>query len=164
MEKIKEDTSIPKEVIELSENIKQFNKYHSIIMNASFPGKACKVVEKMLHLIKDMHDQVLEQYKAHPWVIEENNKNKDQEIPEPEIKAPDFSQVPEDVKQLNKDLGDFGDYQTLLQHGEFRGRDIQEIKEMVELIQGMYDQTLDEYNDHPWVIEQRNNSKTDKKD
>ncbi len=61
-------SSIPEDVQELNRIIGQFGDFHSLVLNAQFPGKACKVVEQLITHIMDVYKQTHEQYVAHPWV------------------------------------------------------------------------------------------------
>lgn len=74
MSEEKDLSNVPEDVKELNKSLGQFGDYHRLIMEGNFPGKASKVVAELLLHIKDVYDQMMEQYTAHPWVKEQMEK------------------------------------------------------------------------------------------
>ena len=62
-------SAIPEDVKEMNRIIGEFGDFHSLVLNAQFPGKACKVVEQLITHIMDVYKQTHAQYTSHPWVI-----------------------------------------------------------------------------------------------
>lgn len=60
---------MPKEVEELRQVLMDFSDYHKALMDGQFPGKASKVIDKLLDHVYDVYKQTLVQYNEHPWVI-----------------------------------------------------------------------------------------------
>jgi len=63
----------------------------------------------------------------------------------------DFNQRPEDVKELEKALGDFTAYRSTVISGNFSGTHAKVVVQLVEFLTATYKQLLSQYENHEWV-------------
>lgn len=71
-------SQIPEDVQELNRIMGEFGDFHQVLLLAQFPGRASKIVDKLINHVYDMYKQTHSQYMEHPWVIEQT-KAKEQE-------------------------------------------------------------------------------------
>ncbi len=64
----------------------------------------------------------------------------------------DLSQVPDDVKEMNRILGEFGDYHRLVMDAQFPGKACSVVDNLLNHLMDVYKQTHAQYMLHPWVI------------
>lgn len=72
-------SQVPDDVKEMNRILGDFGDYHTLILNANFPGKACKVVESLITHVMDVYKQTQAQYMAHPWVVAKQAEQSAQE-------------------------------------------------------------------------------------
>jgi|688.fasta_scaffold1040767_3 hypothetical protein len=64
----------PEDVKQLAKIAGEFAEMHRAVMEGQFPGKASKVVDKLVDHLRDMYKQSYDQLLKHPWILEQQAK------------------------------------------------------------------------------------------
>lgn len=64
-------------------------------------------------------------------------------------------EIPQDIQDLQKAIADFAAFRTLVQYGTFTGAQSKNVVKLVEFLSDSYRQVLKQFEEHPWVIDQK---------
>ena len=75
--------------------------------------------------------------------MSEQNESQESSIPE----------VPQEVKELQQALSDLAGYRNVVTLGMFPGAKSDDLKKLRDFLKTTYEQVLNQFNEHPYVIE-----------
>lgn len=82
-----EQPKIPQDVLDLDQALRDLASYKTAFQTATFPGGQVEAASKMRTFLNDAYKSALDQFNAHPYVIEARKKQKQLEEDRAKLKA-----------------------------------------------------------------------------